>query len=133
MQGPRKVKIALAGTNTSFLLNILEGCFGHESLDTSQSTISTEKAETTIKETMSNFPERTPANPPASGGLATAELVFPLKLIPTVIAGLPESFLPIRGPETISHYHCQFPFCTLEFCQKVAPCNHIQHDHLNVA
>ena len=132
-KGLGKVKVALAGTNTSLLLDILEGCFGHESVDTSQSTIFTEKAETIIEETTSNFPEKTQANPPASGGLATAELVFPLKSIPTIIAGLPESFLPIRGPETLFHYRCQFPSCTLEFSQKAAACNHIHHDHLNVA
>ena len=32
--GLGKVKIALAGTNTSFLLDILEGCFGQEDPDT---------------------------------------------------------------------------------------------------
>ena len=45
-EGLSKVKIALAGTNTSFLLDILEGCFGHKDLDTSQSTISLEEPET---------------------------------------------------------------------------------------
>ena len=112
----------------------MEGCFGHENLDTSQSTISTEKAETeaTIEEAVSNLPENTPATP-SDSGLATAELVFPLKSIPIVIAGLPEPLLHVHGPETLSHYHCQFPSCTLEFSQKVAACNHVQHDHLNVA
>ena len=129
------MKIALAGTNTSFLLDILEGCFGHENLDTSQSTITTEKAqtETTIEETTSNLLEKTPATLPDSGGLATAELVFPLKSIPTVIAGILEPFLPVHGPETLSHYHYQFPSYTLEFSQNTAACNHVQHDHLNVA
>ena len=75
--------------------------------------------ETTIEEATSNLPEKTPATLPDSGGLATAELVFPLKSIPMVIAGLPEPFLPIHGPETLSHYQCQFPSCTLEFYQKV--------------
>ena len=125
-EGLGKVKIALAGTNTSFLLDILEGCFGHENMDTSQFTISTEGA-------TSSLPEKTPATLPDSGGLATAELVFPLKSIPTVIAGIPEPFLPVCGPETLSHYCCQFPSCTLEFSQKAAACNHIRCDHLNVA
>ena len=81
LEGLGKVKIALAGTNTSFLLDILEGCFGHENLDTSQFTVSTEKAETetTIEEATSNLLEKTPATLLDSGGLATAELVFPLK------------------------------------------------------
>ena len=62
-EGLGKVKIALAGTNTSFLLDILEGCFGHENLDTSQSTISTEETEmgVTIEGATSNLPEKTPA------------------------------------------------------------------------
>ena len=83
-EGLGKVKIVLAGTNTSFLLDILEGCFGHENLDTSQSTISTEKAEmgTTIEEATSNLLQKTPATLPDSGGLATAELVFPLNQSP---------------------------------------------------
>ena len=50
-----------------------------------------------------------------------------------VTAGLPEPFLSIRGPESLSYYHCQFPSCTLEFSQKAAACNHIRCDHLNVA
>ena len=118
----------ITGTNTSFLLDILEWCFGHENLDTSQSTISTEKAEieATIEEVVSNLPEKTPATLPDSGGLATAEQVFPLKSIPIVIAGLPVPFLPpVHGPETLSHFHCQFPSCTPEFSQKAAACNHI--------
>ena len=121
------MKIALAGTNTSFLLDILEGSFSHENLDTSQSTVSTEKAETetTIEEAISNLPEKAPATLPDSGGQATVELVFPLKSIPTVIAGLPEPFLPVHVPESLSHYHCQFPSCTLEFSQKAAACNHV--------
>ena len=86
----------------------------------------------TIEETTSSLPEKTPATLPNSGSLATAELVFPLKSIPMVIAGLPEPFLPVRGPETLSLL-LSFPSHTLEFSQKAAPCNHIQCDHLNVA
>ena len=123
------------GTNTSFLLDILEGCYGYENLDISQSAISTEETETgaTIEGATSNLLEKTSATLPDSGGLATAELVFPLKSISTVIAGISEPFLPVHGPETLSHYHCQFPSCTLEFSQKAAACNHVQCDHLNVA
>ena len=89
--------------------------------------------ETTAEEAASNLTEKTPATLSDHGGLATAELVFPLKSIPMVITGLPEPLLPIRGPETLSHYHCQFPSYTLEFSQKAAACNHVQCDHLNVA
>ena len=94
-EGLGKVKIALAGTNTSFLLDILEGCFGHKDPDISQSTISIEEAETdiTVEDVTSNIPEKTLPPIPASGGLATPELVFPLKSVPTDIAGIPEPFL----------------------------------------
>ena len=91
-EGLGKVKIALASTNTSFLLDILEGCFGHKDLDTSQSTISIEETEATIEDVTSNIPEKTPPTLPASSGPATAELAFPLKSVPTVIAGIPEPF-----------------------------------------
>ena len=119
-EGLGKVKIALAGTNTSFLLDIVEGCFGQKDPDTSQSTIS-------------NIPEKTPPTLPTSGGVATAELVFPLKSVSTVIAGIPESLLPVHGLETLSLYCCQFTSCTLEFSQKAAACNHVGCDHLIVA
>ena len=59
--------------------------------------------------------------------------MFPLKSVPTVIAGIPEPFLPVCGLETLSLYHCQFPSCALEFSQKAAACNDICHDHLNIA
>ena len=122
-----KVKIALAGTNTSFLLDIQEGYFGHKDLDTSQSTISLEETETgaPIEDVASNIPKKTTPTLPASGSLPTAELVFPLKSVPTVIAGIREPFLPVCGLETLSLYCCQYPSCTLEFSQKVAACNHI--------
>ena len=32
-----------------------------------------------------------------------------------------------------SHYRCQFTDCTHIFLQKAAVCNHVHHDHLNVA
>ena len=93
-KGLGKVKIALAGTNTSFLLDILEGCFGQKDPNTSQPTISLEEAETdiTVEDVTSNILEKTLPTLPVSGGLASAELVFPLKSIPTVIAGIPKSF-----------------------------------------
>ena len=61
------------------------------------------------------------------------ELVFPTQAIPLVIAGIPESLLPIWGPETQSHYRCQFTDCTQIFLQKAAACTHVHCDHLNVA
>ena len=61
------------------------------------------------------------------------ELVFPTQAIPLIIAGIPESLLPICGPEMQSRYRCQFMDCTQIFLQKAAACTHVHHDHLNVA
>ena len=134
-EGLGRIKIALAGTDTSSLLEILEGHFGHMDMDISESTISTEKSEkkAITEEETSDIPEKILATPSNVGSLATAELVFPLKSIPTVIAGLPEPFLPLHGPETLSRYHCQVPSCSLEFSQKAVACNHVCCDHLNIA
>ena len=74
-----------------------------------------------------------PSSPVAESSLATVELVFPMKSIPLVVAGIPESFLPLCSPETLSCYRCQYPDCIQAFSQKTAACNHICHDHLNVA
>ena len=71
--------------------------------------------------------------PPEASHLATAELVFPFKSSPLVVADIPETYLPLHGPETLSQYHCQVPSCTLEFAEKAAACNHVCHDHLNIA
>ena len=96
-------------------MDILEGCFGQQDPDSSQSTISLEEVETDImvEDVTSNIPEKTLPPVSISGGLASAELVFPLKSVPTDIAGIPEPFLPVHGLETLSLYHCQFPSCTL--------------------
>ena len=56
-----KIKIALTGTDTSFLLKNLEECFGYMDLDTSQSTVSTEKVETKVKEETSTPSQQIPA------------------------------------------------------------------------
>ena len=74
-----------------------------------------------------------PTTSSGEGSLATAELVFPLKSLPPVIAGIPESLLPLHGPETLSCYRCQYPSCNDEFSQKAAACNHVQIYHLKVA
>ena len=73
-------------------------------LDTSTSTNSTEKSEekTTTKEKTADVPEKIPATPSYVSGLATAELVFLMKSIPSVIAGLPKPYLPPCGPKTLS-------------------------------
>ena len=50
-----------------------------------------------------------------------------------MIAGIPESLLPLHGPEAQSPYRCQFTDCTQIFLQKAAACSHVHCNHLNVA
>ena len=128
--------MALAGTDTSSLLEILEGTFGHFDLNTTTSFISTDtpaQKPTTTEKPSEEPLEKVPVAPPEESGLASAELVFLLKSIPFVIAGLPKSLLPLCSPETLSQYRCQYPSCDYEFSQKAAACNHVCCDHLNVA
>ena len=132
--------MALAGTDTPSLLEILEGSFGHVDLDVSTSSASIEmpiKKSTAAEKSPEKPSEKTSEKPsvPLSkeGSSASAELVFPLKYIPLIIASLPELFLPLHGPETLSHYRCQHTSCNQEFSQKAVACNHVCCDHLNIA
>ena len=133
LKGLGKIKMALTGSNTSSLLEILEGAFGCIDSDTA-STISTDDipvqkpttSQTSIEE---KPPEKMPTTSSGESSLATAELVFPLKSLSPVIAAIPESLLPLCGPETLSHYRCQYPSCDEEFSQKAVACNHMHHDH----
>ena len=89
---------------------------------------------TTIPKTKGIVTEDIPSTPsPTDSGPLEVELVFPMQDIPLVIAGIPESLLPICGPEMQSCYRCQFTDCTQIFLQKAAACTHICHDHLNMA
>ena len=132
-EGLGQVKIALAGTDTSSLLEILQGHFG--CIDSSESDESADESEKVLvkKEMAPEIVERISARPTKAGHLATAELVFPFKSSTLVVAGTPKMHLPLCGPETLSQYHCEVPLCTLEFAQKAAACNHVCHDHLNIA
>ena len=124
-EGLGKIKIALMGCNTTSLVDTLEGAFG--SID--QETISL----ASIPEAKEVVTEDVPSTPsPTKSGPIGVELVFPTQAIPLVIAGFPESLLPIHGPEAQSCYRCQFIDCTQIFLQKAAACTHIHHDHLNV-
>ena len=124
-EGLGKIRIALAGCNTSSLLDMLEGAFG--SID--QETISI----ASIPEAKEMVTEDIPSTPsPAESGHVGVELVFPTQAIPLVIAGIPESLLPIHGPEAQSHYRCQFTDCTQIFLQKAAACTHVCCNHFNV-
>ena len=117
------------GCNTSSLLDTLEGAFGSIDQETI-SIASIPKANETITEDNPSTPS-TPS--PAESGPVGAELVFPTQAIPLVMAGIPESLLPICGPEAQLCYRCQFTDCTQIFLQKAAACTHVCHDHLNVA
>ena len=114
------------GCNTSSLIDTLEGAFG--SID--QETISL----VSIPEVKETVMEDVPSTPsPTDSGPLEVELVFPTQAIPLVIAGIPESLLPICRPEAQSRYRCQVTDCTQIFLQKAAACTHVCHDHLNVA
>ena len=94
------------GCNTSSFLETLWGAFG--SIDQESISISSISE---VKE-MVDIPS---TSPPAESGPVGAELVFPLQAIPLVIAGIPESLLPLHWPEAQSHYRCQFTYCAQIF------------------
>ena len=83
-KGLGKIKMALAGTDSSSLLEILEEHFSHVDLDTSKSTISTQKSEkeVTTEEKLSDVPEKPTTTLPDIGGLAAAELCLSLEVHP---------------------------------------------------
>ena len=96
-EGSGKIKIALIGCNISSLLETLEGAFS--SVDQENISIaSIPKAKEMVTEDIPDTPS-TPS--PAESGPIGAELVFPTQAIPLVIAGIPESLLPLHGPEVI--------------------------------
>ena len=119
--------MALAGCNTSSLLDTLEGEFGFVNQENvSTASISEMKEPTKV-------PLSSPILSSKESGLIGTELIFPMQTIPLVVAGIPESFLPLHGPKTQSCYRCQFPECVQIFLQKAAACTHIHRNHLNVA
>ena len=129
--------MALASSDTSSLLEILEGAFGHIDSNTA-STISADdipvQKPTTSQTSTEEKPQRKiPTTSSGESSLATAELVFPLKSLLPVITAIPESLLPLHSSETLSCYRCQYPSCDEEFSLKVETCNHVHHDHLHVA
>ena len=125
-EGLGKIKIALAGCNTSSFIDTLEGAF--DSIDLETISLAS------IPETKEVVTEDIPSTPsPTDSGPLEVELVFPTQAFPLIIAGIPESLLPICGPEMQSHYRCLFTDCTQIFMQKAAACTHVPCDHLNVA
>ena len=113
--------MALAGSNTASLIGILEGAFGCIESNTA-STISADHIPATSQTSTQEKPlESIPMTSSGDSSLVTIELVFPLKSPSPVVAGIPEALLPLCGPETCSHYRCQYPSCNEEFCQKQQP------------
>ena len=103
--------MALAGTDTSSLLEILQVHCGHvasSESDEEESVLAEEGKTSEVVEEIS-------AKPMEAGNLVTAELVFPFESSPLEVAGIPEIYLPLHGPKTLSHDHCQVPSCTLDF------------------
>ena len=132
-EGLGNLKMALTGSNTASLIGILEGAFVCMESDTA-STISTDDIPAASQtETQEKLSESIPMTSSGDSSSATIELVFLLKSPFPVVPGIPESLLPLCGPETSSCYRCQYPSCNEEFSQKPGTCNHVCHDHLHVA
>ena len=87
-----------------FLLEILQGHFGL--IDYSESADSTDESEKglTTEEKTHEIAEKTSTTSPEASHLATAELVFPFKSTQLVVTGIPKTFLPLLGRETLSQY-----------------------------
>ena len=122
------MKITLASTDTSCLLKILQAHFRHVKPSESD-----EEEDVFVEEEKASTAEEVTAKSKEVGNLATTELVFPFQSTSLVIGGIPKIYLPLHGPETQYHYHCQVPPCNLDFAQNAAVCNHVWHDYLNVA
>ena len=107
-KGLGKIKMALAGTDTSSLLGIQERSFGHVDLDTTMSSTPIEITEvpttklTTTEKSSEEPLKKVPVAPSEESSLASTKLVFLLKSVPLVIAWLPESLMSLCGPETLS-------------------------------
>ena len=86
-KGLEQIKTALAGTDMSSLLEILQVHFGHVA-----SSESDEEENVLEEEETSEVAEEVIAKPLEVGNLSTAELVFPFKSSPFVVAGIPEIF-----------------------------------------
>ena len=96
-EGIGQIKIALAGTDTSFLCETCRhilGVFASSESDEEEDVLVEEKK-------TSEAVEEVVAGPKEMGSLAMAEM-----------------YLPLHGPKSLSHYHCHVPPCTLNFVQK---------------
>ena len=116
----------------SSLLEILQGHFGCIDYSESAESANESKKVLTMEKKTPEIVENISVKPTEACCLATAELVFPFKSSPLVVAGFSKMCLPLCGPKTPSKYHCQVPSCALEFAQKAAAFNHVHPDHLNI-
>ena len=132
-EGLGKLDVALARTDTSSLTRLLKGSFGIVDPSPPSPPTSTEITEPPEEHPIEEAPESESSSPITGSSISTAELAFPMKSIPLVITGIPKAFLPLCGPETLSHYRCQFSDCTQVFLQKASVRNHLHCSHLNVA
>ena len=82
----------------SSLTRLMEGCFGSVELSPSPPA-STNVTEPTEEHPAEEVSESGPSSPVTESSLVTAELVFPMKSIPLVVAGIPKVFLPLCSPE----------------------------------
>ena len=93
-EGLGKLKVALAGTDTSSLTRLLEGCFGSVDPSPPSPSASTEITEPPEEHPTEEASGNEPSSPIAESSISTAQLVFPMKSIPLVITGIPETSLP---------------------------------------
>ena len=120
------IKMALAGTNTSTLLETLEEVFGQVDLDTTTSSTSTETivTEKQPKEPLIETSKDVVTPLVEENKLATARLMFPMKSIPLVIAGLlnhyylfvverPSPVIGVNLPPVILNFHRKWPHAIL--------------------
>ena len=95
LEGLGYIKMALASTNTSSPLDIIQAHFSQVELIEPD-----EEEDVWIgREKTSDTSEETTTKPKEVSNLAPAELVFPFMSIPLVIAGIPDDLLPLHGPK----------------------------------
>ena len=110
-EGLGHIKVALASADTTSFLEILQAHFGQADLMDSN-----DEEDVPIKEE-----EGASEKIKEIGNLAKVELLFSMKSIPLITAGIPEDLLPLLGAETQSHYHCQAFQCGLDFSRRPVP------------
>ena len=116
-KGLGQIKIALAGTDMTSLLELLQtdfGCLASSESDDEENVLEKEEKTSEVK-------EKAIAKPPEAGNLSIAELIFPFRSSPSVVAGIPEIYLPLCGPETLSHNTVKSPHVLLILPKKQWP------------